>query len=290
VTSVDVEPGLAEYARQAGLSPIAVRPALGAYLRELWQRRHFIIAFASARNIAIFAEARLGQVWQVLTPVLNAGVYFLIFGLLLNTDKGVDNYVGFLVIGIFIFTYTQRSVLSGSKSLAANINLIRAMHFPRASLPLAYTIVELQQLFVSMGVMAVIVVMTGEPITLQWLLVIPALLLQTMFNMGASLAIARFGARLTDVSQLLPFLLRTWLYVSGVFFSIAVFAKSAPEALRVMLDANPGAVYIELVREALLSGHEAHPNVWLYAIGWGVVALIAGFTYFYRAEETYGRG
>lgn len=285
-----MEPGLGDYARQAGLSPIAVRPALRPYVRELWQRRHFIVAFASARNIALFAEARLGQVWQVLTPVLNAGVYFVIFGLLLNTEKGVDNYVGFLVIGIFIFTYTQRSVLSGSKSLATNINLIRAMHFPRAALPLAYTIVELQQLFVSMIVMAVIVVITGEPLTLQWLLVIPALLLQTMFNMGASLAIARLGARLTDVSQLLPFLLRTWLYVSGVFFSIAVFAKSSPEALRVLLEVNPGAVYIELVREALLNGHAAPERVWWYAVGWAFAALLGGFAYFYRAEETYGRG
>lgn len=290
MTTLDVETGLSAYAEQSGLTPIAVRPPLRPYLRELWQRRHFIVAFASARNVAMFAEARLGQVWQVLTPVLNAGVYYLIFGLLLNTSRGVKNYIAFLVIGIFVFTYTQRSVLSGSRSLSGNLNLIRAMHFPRAALPLAFTVIELQQLCVSMVVMAAIVLVTGEPITWSWLLVVPALLLQTMFNMGASLAIARLGAKLTDVSQLLPFLLRTWLYLSGVFYSIAHFTKHAPHLIKVALDANPGAVYIQLIRDALLQDHVAVVRAWPYAIFWGVAGLAFGFAYFYRAEETYGRG
>lgn len=290
VTTLESETSVSDEAMRFGLTPIAVRPPLGQYLRELWQRRHFIVAFASARNIAMFAEARLGQVWQVLTPLLNAGVYFVIFGLLLQTQRGVKNYIAFLVIGIFVFTYSQRSVQSGSRSLSGNLNLIRAMHFPRAALPLAFTVIELQQLCVSMVVMAVIVLVTGEPITFHWLLVIPALILQTMFNMGASLAIARLGAKLMDVSQLLPFILRSWLYLSGVFYSISHFTKGAPHFVQVALDANPGAVYIELIRDALLQDHVAVVRAWPYAIFWGVAGLGAGFAYFYRAEETYGRG
>ena len=67
----------------------------------------------------------------------------------------------------------------------------------------------------------VIVLATGEPVTWYWLLVIPALLLQTMFNVGVGLMIARLGAEVNDFSQLLPFLLRTWMYLSGVIFSLA---------------------------------------------------------------------
>ena len=283
-------PAAAALAAEHGLSPIAARPPLGAYIRELWSRRQFVVAFASARNIATFADARLGQVWQVLTPLLNAGVYFLIFGLLLNTQRGVHNYIAFLVIGIFVFTYTQRSVLAGSRAISTNLSLIRALHFPRATLPFAYTIIELQQLAVSMVVMAAIVLATGEPVTWQWLLVLPILFLQSMFNVGASLFVARVGARVTDVAQLLPFILRTWLYVSGVFYSIAHFTKHAPHVVKVLLDANPGAVYIELIRDALLEEHVAVTFAWPYAVFWAVFGLAAGFVYFYQAEETYGRG
>lgn len=284
------EPSVAELAALNGLTAIAARPPLGAYIRDLWSRRQFIVAFASARNIATFADARLGQVWQVLTPLLNAGVYFLIFGVLLNTQRGTHNFIAFLVIGIFIFTYTQRSVLAGSRSISVNLSLIRALHFPRAALPFAYTIIELQQLGVSMIVMAAIVLITGEPLTFAWLLVLPILVLQSMFNVGASLFIARIGARVTDVSQLLPFVLRTWLYVSGVFYSIKHFTTHAPQIVKFALDANPGAVYIELVRDALLKDHVAVAHAWAYAFFWAFFGLGAGFLYFYRAEVTYGRG
>jgi teichoic acid transport system permease protein len=71
---------LAELASAYGLRPSSARPGMVSYLRMVWQRRHFIIAYATARNVSMYTEARLGQLWQVLTPLLNSGVYYLIFG------------------------------------------------------------------------------------------------------------------------------------------------------------------------------------------------------------------
>ncbi len=64
--------GLAELAAKYGLRPSSARPSLGSYLRLVWQRRHFIAAYATARNVSMYTEARLGQLWQVLTPLLNS--------------------------------------------------------------------------------------------------------------------------------------------------------------------------------------------------------------------------
>src|SRR5262249_39201930 len=103
------QPGesLTEMAARYGLKPSAARPPMLDYLKRLWQRRHFIAGFATARNVAMYTEARLGQVWQVLTPLLNVAVYFLIFGVILDTRRGVHNYIAFLVIGVFVFNFTQ---------------------------------------------------------------------------------------------------------------------------------------------------------------------------------------
>ena len=73
---------LAEMAAQYGLRPGSARPRLVSYLVKVWQRRHFIFAYATARNVSMYTEARLGQLWQVLTPLLNSAVYYLIFGIL----------------------------------------------------------------------------------------------------------------------------------------------------------------------------------------------------------------
>ncbi len=250
---------LAEYALEHGLRPSAERPRIPAYLRQLWRRANFIVAFATARNIAMYTEAKLGQLWQVLTPLLNAGVYFLIFGVLLHINRGVPNYLGFLVTGVFIFNFTQRAFISTSTVMTDSLELIRALHFPRAALPLAYVMIEFQQMLLSMVVLIPILLLTGEPVTWYWLLAIPALLLQTIFNIGVGLLAARLGAQVNDFSQLLPFLMRTWLYVSGVLFSIATLghistlSQAVSAKIVALLEINPAALYITLVRNALMS-------------------------------------
>ena len=258
-TAVNGEP-LAELARRYGLRPSATRPSVATYLGQLWQRRHFILAFATARNIALYTEARLGQLWQVLTPLLNAGVYFLIFGELLHVSRGIPNYLGFVVTGVFVFNFTQRTFISTSTVMTQNLDLTRALQFPRAALPIGYVVIELQQMLLSVVVLVPILLATGEPLTWHWLLLIPALGLQTIFNIGCGLAVARLGSQVNDVSQLLPFLTRTWLYMSGVIFSIgslgpsvAGLSYSTSQKVIALLQLNPAALYITLTRNALMA-------------------------------------
>jgi len=263
------------------------------YTRQLWGRRHFINEFAKARTSAQYTQARLGQLWQVMTPLLNAAVYYLIFGLLLGTSKGIDNFIAFLVTGIFIFTFTQSSVMAGVRAVAGNLGLIRALHFPRASMPIALTLVQLQQLVMSMFVLIAVVLMTGEVPQASWLLVFPALFTQWIFNTGLAMIVARLGSKMTDLTQLMPFILRTWMYVSGVMYSIAKMTESAPHFVRILLDINPVAVYIDLMRFALIdsvTSSQMPPHVWASAVGWALVVGVGGYIYFWKAEEQYGRG
>jgi teichoic acid transport system permease protein len=285
------QPDVAELVARYGMQRAGARPSLVDYTRQLWGRRHFILEFSRANSAVGYSRSLLGQAWQVLTPLLNAGVYYLIFGVLLTTKRGVHNFTAFLVIGIFIFTFMQSSMLQGARAISLNLGLTRVLHFPRAVLPLASTLVALQRLLISMLVMLPIVLLTGEPLTLRWLLLIPAIFLESLFCLGLAFAMARIGARVPDTSQLLPFILRTWLYVSGVFFSIRTFTENFHNDLaRHILSVNPGAVYVEIVRDALLTDDKTgSPHEWSYAVGWAIVALVGGYTYFWQAEERYGR-
>jgi teichoic acid transport system permease protein len=291
------EDDLAALAARHGLTVSGARPSLTEYVRQLWGRRHFILAFSQAKLTAQYSQAKLGQLWQVATPLLNAAVYFFIFGLLLGARRGIphDVYVPFLVTGVFVFTFTQSSVLAGVRAISGNLGLVRALHFPRASLPVSFALQQLQQLLFSMLVLVVVVMAFGSFPALSWLLVVPALLLQFVFNTGLALIFARMGAKTPDLAQLMPFVLRTWMYASGVMFSIpAMLAdKDVPAWLADVLQWNPAAVYMDLVRFAMIDGYGSSylpPHVWAVALGWALLAGAAGFVYFWKAEERYGRG
>ncbi len=249
---------LAGLAARYRLKLSGARPSLREYMRALWQRRHFIVGYATARNVSMYTDAKLGQLWQVLTPLLNAGVYYLIFGLLFQQSKGVEHYEAFLVAGVFVFAFTERSIVTGSTVMRTNLQLIRALYFPRASLPLAYVLVELQQMLVGLGVLAVIVLAYGEPPTWYWFLVVPAVICQTLFNIGAALIVARMGGSMADVSELIPFFLRIARYFCGVMYMVTTLPTAVPGWAMKVLTLNPPAVFITLVRVALMKSYRTN--------------------------------
>jgi teichoic acid transport system permease protein len=249
---------LGELARQHGLKLSGARPPLATYVAMLWQRRHFIVGYATARNVSMYTDAKLGQIWQVLTPLLNAGVYYLIFGLLFQAARGVAHYPAFLVTGVFVFAFSERSIVTGSNVMRANLQLIRALYFPRASLPLAYVIVELQQMLVGMVVLVVIMLISGEYPSWYWLLLVPVVLLQSLFNTGAALVVARLGGAMADVSELIPFFLRISRYFCGVMYLIITLPAALTNWEKQVLSLNPFAVYIQLVRVAFMGTYRTN--------------------------------
>lgn len=294
VAESETEPTtLRALAERYGLSAAGKPPSLPAYTRQLWAYRHFIASYANARVSSTLGNTRLGALWQVLTPLTNAAVYYLIFGVILGTKNGVHNFIAYLCTGIFIFGFTQSSVQSGITSITNNLGLIRALHFPRASLPLALTLVEVRNLIASMGVLMVIVLITGEPLTWQWLLIVPILLLQATFNAGLSMFAGRLGSKLTDLKQLVPFAMRIWMYGSAVLYPVQRFTEHLQGWKLYLVEANPLLIFIELMRHALLervqlAGSPAH--LWLAGAAWTVLVGIGGYVYFWRGEKEYGRG
>ncbi|MDF5756236.1 ABC transporter permease [Spongiactinospora sp. TRM90649] len=305
--SADEHEPMAALAARHGLRPALARPRIGAYLRQVWHRRHFTLEYASSRNAARYTGSPIGRLWQVLTPLLNAAIYYVMFGVILGGRVGIEDYPAFLLTGMFVFTFTQRSIATSAKSISGNLSLIRALHFPRVSLPISCVIQELQQLCYSMGVLAVLLVLTGQFPTWHWLLLPVLLALQTMFNLGAGLVVARLGSSMRDINQLLPFVTRAWLYSSGVFFSIQDKAVGHPTAgngwsganlpqwVADLMYLNPAASFMEAAREILMTGYRDAPYagppwIWASCAGWAVLMLLFGLWYFWRAEASYGRG
>lgn len=266
---------------------LGVRPPLPAYLHQLWGRREFCVLLAWSRLRAENDRDRLGPAWVVLKPLINAVVYGAVFALLLRADSRPENFVPFLVCGVFVFTYLSSCLTDGAASVNGSADLVRSLRFPRAVLPLAAVVQRAVGLGAMMAVLAVVVVASGEPVRTRWLLVLPALALATLFAAGTALAAARLTVHLRDVAHLLPFLTRLLFYVSGIFYSLDRVVTDP--LVRTLLELNPAYVYITLVRGALLTESAVTSGTWLLGVLWALVAAPVGLVFFWRAEQEYGR-
>ncbi len=272
------------------LTRVGARPGLVDYLIQVWNYRHFIAYDAKSRVQSGNRRDRLGSVWLILNPVLNGLTYYLIFGLLLNTGGGIENFIGYLVIGIFLFQFSSRAITNGARSIQQNRAVIQAFSFPRATLPIAVNLRELLANIPVFIVMLLIVLLIPptEEITWKWVLIIPALALQWIFNLGVGLILARIISKVNDVVHLLSFGLRAWMYASAVFYSYERFIDH-PTLLRIV-ELNPLFNVLDIVRDCLLYAQLPSWQSWAVLTCWALGALAVGTVYFWRAEETYGRG
>lgn len=281
---------IADEAAQAGLHRVGGRPPLFAYLKDVWQRREFIYSLAKFRIEAENGRNRLGMGWVVLKPLLNAGVYGLVFGLLLQTRRGVEDFVPFLVIGVMMFEYFSTCFTTGAKSITSNAALVQSLSFPRMSLPLALVGERLMQFIPMVAIMLITVSFYGNYPSVQWLLLFPLTILFTVFNTGLTLVTARLTVHFRDLTQLLPFVARFFFYTSGVFFSVQQrFGDDS--IVRKIADVQPIHEFLTLGRAILLDGpdYTIPGEYWVYASIWSFAILIVGTLFFWTAEERYGR-
>jgi len=271
------------------LSQVGARPPIRTYLAQLWKRRHFLWAEARAKVTSGTRETLLGQAWLVINPMLNGLAYYLIFGMVLGAKGGIPNFLGYLIIGVFLFQFTTQCVTGGARSIAGGRNLIRAFSFPRASLPISVVLRGILNLVPTLAAMFVLLLVLPEQE--HWTAAaafFPAVLvLQVLFVTGLSLLLARATAALPDLNQLISVLMRFWLYGSAVFFSIDRFANY-PWIVGIM-EANPMYMVLSAARDTLLYGVVPSLATWLGLGAWAVGTLVVGFVVFWRAEESYGR-
>lgn len=271
------------------LARLGVRPRPLDYIRALWDRRQLAVAIPSAELQAQHRNTALGGLWHVFDPLLTVAVWWLLFDVILNVTRGVDNVVGFLAVGVFMFHFTMKSVRLGARAITSNENLIRAISFPRAILPLSVVTAEFISLGYAMTAMLGAVLITGEEPGWTWLLLVPMVLIQFLFNAGLALFMARLAGHFRDVVQILPYTLRVWGMLSGLIYPVAKRLDGHPELFAIM-QFNPAHLFMELPRRAILDNAAPTGRQWVTVIAWAVVMLVTGFLFFLRRENEYGRG
>ena len=258
---------------------------LGPYLREVWRRRSYMRYVAESDLRSRQVDTVLGNLWHLLNPALLIAIYYLIFGLLLKTDRGVDNFILFLSVGVFTFGFSQRAVTTGAGSVVGNLGIMRAIHFPRAVLPITSTITEAMTSLSSVVVMLGVAVVTDQMPTWRWLVFPGVLTGQFVLGLGGAMIAARLTVHVRDTAQILPFVFRLLFYGSGVIFNVSSYASGSHE---MWFTLNPLYCYLTISRWCIM-GTEASLELVISAAVWSLALLVAGFLWFKAGEEDYAR-
>jgi teichoic acid transport system permease protein len=220
-----------------------------------------------ARN----ASTVLGLFWWVLNPLLLGMVYWVVFGIIMPISRDIS----FLLSGMFAFYYTTTSITGGANSVISNSRLLANLSFPRLILPIT-AIVEASVGFLASLVALYLIIGPTDGVWPGWYTVAllpPAFVIQTTFNLGAATLAARIAVPFRDVNNLIPYLLRLWLYLSPIIYGLD-FADNLPDPWNTIYYLNPMVPMLAFYRAALLGSELTSFDVWA-SIAWALV--VAGF-------------
>ncbi len=276
----------AALARQHGMTQVGVRPKFLTYVGDLWRHRSFLVTLSFADFFSRHSQSFLGQSWLLLNPLLQGAAYFFIFGVLLDQRKDTNNFVAYLLLGLFTFIFISAAMNAGSKALTSNMGMVRALRFPRAVLPLSITFAEFMATLPAFAVLIPIVLITGERPSWAWLLYPVAILIVGLMSAGIAMLSARLVYVARDLANIIPLITRILRYVSGLFF---VISETSDGWLEFVLSYQPMAVCLTMVRQCLMGEYPPSVAVWATSAVWAILFFVSGLIVIWRGEATYGR-
>jgi teichoic acid transport system permease protein len=205
---------------------------------------------------------------------------------LVDILRGGSNRPGFfahLVAGIFAYHLVSDAVRDGTKSVVTGGRLILNSAFPRVLLPLASVVSATKRFVPTMIIYIPIHFAAGLSVGPATLWVIPLFGLLLVMATGLAMIVGALQVYFRDLKNLMPYLLRVWLFASPVLY----FADQMPEKYRFLLDVNPLGQLLSAWSDVLNLGQAPSARELIVAGAWAFGLLIVGFVFFVSREREF---
>lgn len=266
--------------------PVVVIEARKAWaplnLRDLWACRE-LLYFLMWRDVKVrYKQTILGAAWAIIQPLATMLIFTYFFGMLARLPtEGIPAPI-FFYSGLLLWTFFSNGVTNGANSLIGNSNLITKVYFPRLIIPAAAVGAGLLDFAIAAILLIPLLAYYGFAVTWSYLLILPLILLTTLFALGVGIWFSALNVKYRDVRHALPFLIQIWMFLSPIIYPSSL----VPEQWRWLYFLNPLVGIVEAFRGAFF-GREFSVSALAYSFGFALVMLIYASYMFRRMERSF---
>lgn len=279
-------------------------PGTGAQLveiaRSVWAYRE-LLQQITLRDVRIrYAQAVMGFGWAILMPAFIVGAGVLIrsaMAYVSGTPIGSEAVFG-IALKALPWAFFVGAIGFATTSLSGNFELVTKVAFPRIVLPLSAVLTQVVDSAIGAGVVLLLAVSMGVPISATWLWAPVIAALVITYTSAAAIFLACANLFFRDVKYLVQVFLTFGIFFTPVFFEPEMLGPLGGKLLML----NPLSPLLEGLRLAVAQGHDlASPLrlldaqgqsvlVWtpLYLVYAGVVAVggLVGSALLFRRLES----
>ena len=163
------------------------------------------------------AQSYLSYAWWLLEPLLQMGVYLIVFDIFLH--RGTEDFVAFLLCGIIPWLWFAKSISQSGNSISQGKGLISQTYLPKPFFPLVIIGQALvKQTFVFALLIVFLLVYNYFP-SVWWLWLIPIVFVQLLFITAVSFVVAFVVPFARDLLYLINAGVMMMMFGSGIFYS-----------------------------------------------------------------------
>lgn len=206
----------------------------------------YLFAKTKYSLVAESNQLMLRYLWWILTPILDAAVFYIVFGLVFASAK--ENFISFLWIGTVLWSWVSVSVSNASNAILSAKGLIAEVYVPKFHFPLVVLLTDLTKQLCVFAMLGGGLLLLGNEPSIRWALMIPLIGLTFGLIASVSIFLALLVPIFPDLRFLISSALQLLMFCSGIFYDISVLSDSLQKYFLM----NPVAIIIYQARDILL--------------------------------------
>ncbi len=222
---------------------------------KVWEYRTLITNLAQRDLRARYKKSVLGWLWSLINPATTLGIYTVVFGVFLGVAAPVAGNGHSKIFALYLF-----SALVGWNTFSGGINvaigaflasggLLTRTYFPPECPIIAGSLTVLTQTTVESIILVAFMIGVGN---VGWttVLILPILLLLSLFAFGIGLIVSLLNVRYRDVAYLTALGLQILFYGTPIVYSESLVGSKHPTAAFI-LKLNPMTHFVGAMRRSM---------------------------------------
>ena len=238
--------------------------------------------------MTLYKQTILGPLWYIIQPLVNSGIFTIIFTKLakLPTD-GAPPYL-FYMSGTVAWGYFALCLGGTSNTFVSNAGLFGKVYFPRLIVPISKVISGLIQFMIQFVIFLILYLcfwQAGADIKPNYLiLTLPLIILQmAVLGLGFGILISSLTTKYRDLAFVMGFGVQLWMYLTPVVYPLS----QVPEKYRMLYVMNPMSSVVESFRGMFFGVSSLEPIHIVISISVTAIIFSAGIIMFTRIEKNF---
>lgn len=186
-------------------------------------RWHYLLSLLVRTGVTTrYRNSVLGWTWSYVRPAAQFLVFWIVLGLFMNLNRGIDQYAVYLFSGIVVVNLFSEAFKNATTSIVGNAPLVRKVYLPRQLFAVSAAIVAFVHFLPQLALLMIVCIVLGwlgGVGVLSILAMLAAIAITLLFALGLGLLFGAVNVRYRDAENIVELLLLLATWASPVLYS-----------------------------------------------------------------------